>query len=153
VFRRVRATTLAAYANQDLPFEVLAATLERERALKPAALSQVMILLQNAALRPTGRSGGRLSFEEMDPGMLLPLVTITTFDLILMLHEGACGLRGTCVYKPHLFSRRKIHRLLRGLQEVLKQMVAQPERPISAIRVSPNGRRSKPETQSSAVYL
>jgi non-ribosomal peptide synthetase component F len=153
VFSRVRATTLAAYANQDLPFEVLTATLEREQALKPAALSQVMILLQNAALRPTARSAGRLSFEEVDPGMLLPLVTITTFDIILMLHEGACGLRGTCVYKPHLFSRRKIDHLFRGLQEVLDQMVTQPERPISSIRVSPNGRRSKPEARSPAVCL
>src|SRR6202008_765472 len=36
VMRRVRATTLAAFANQDLPFEVLAETLGRERALKPA---------------------------------------------------------------------------------------------------------------------
>ena len=139
VLRRVRATTLAAYANQDLPFEVLAETLERERAVKPAALSQVMILLQNAALRPTASSGGRLSFEEADPGTLLPLVTITTFDVILMLHEGACGLRGTCVYKPHLFSARKINRLFRDFQEVLDQMVTQPERPISAIRVSPKG--------------
>jgi acyl-CoA synthetase (AMP-forming)/AMP-acid ligase II len=150
VLRRVRATTLSAYANQDLPFEALVETLERERALKPAALSQVMILLQNAALRPTASSGGALSFEEADPGMLLPMVTITTFDVILMLHEGAHGLRGTCVYKPHLFSTRKIDRLLRDFQEVLDQMVTQSERPISAIRVSPNRGRSKPQARSLA---
>jgi acyl-CoA synthetase (AMP-forming)/AMP-acid ligase II len=151
VLRRVRATTLTAYANQDLPFEALVETLERERDLKPAALSQVMILLQNAALRPTASSGDRLSFEEADPGMLLPLVTITTFDVMLMLHQGGYGLRGTCVYKPHLFSARKIDRLLRDFHEVLDQMVAQPERPISAIRLSRNRGRSRPAARSAAV--
>ena len=40
VMRRVRATTLAAFAHQDLPFEELAETLERERGLEPAALAQ-----------------------------------------------------------------------------------------------------------------
>ena len=36
VLRRVRATTLDAYANQDLPFEEIAATLARERGFNPA---------------------------------------------------------------------------------------------------------------------
>ena len=60
VMRRVRATTLAAFAHQDLPFEELVETLERERALEPAALAQVMIWLQNAALRPRRAPGTRL---------------------------------------------------------------------------------------------
>ena len=143
VMRRVRATTLAAFAHQDLPFEELVETFERERALEPATLSQVMILLQNATLRPTASSGQTLAFEEADPSMLLPLVTTTTFDVILMLHESAHGLVGTCLYKPHLFSALTIDRLLRDFQEVLESMVAQPERPISAIRVSRNKKRSK----------
>ena len=136
VMRRVRATTLAAFAHQDLPFEELVETLERERGLEPAALAQVMIWLQNASLRPISESGPGLAFEEVDPGMLLPLVTITTFDVILMLRESAHGLVGTCVYKPHLFGAKTIDRLLRDFQEVLEQMVTQPERPISAISAS-----------------
>ena len=69
--------------------------------------------------------------------MLVPLVTITTFDVILMLRESSHGLAGTCVYKPHLFGAETIDRLLRDFQKVLEQMVAQPERPISAIPVLP----------------
>jgi non-ribosomal peptide synthetase component E (peptide arylation enzyme) len=148
VMRRVRATTLAAYAHQDLPFEALVETLERERALKPAALAQVMLLLRNAALRPTASTAHTLSFEEANPGTLLPIVTITTFDVILMLHEGTRGLAGTCVYKPHLFSAKVIDRLLQDFQEVLEQMVTQPERPISAIRVSLNEGQAKPRVRS-----
>jgi non-ribosomal peptide synthetase component F len=51
-----------------------------------------------------------------------------TFHVILMLNEGTDGLVGTCVYKPHLFSAKMIDRLLRDFQEVLEQMVTQPER-------------------------
>ena len=142
VMRRVRATTLAAFAHQDLPFEVLAETLQRERSPEPVALAQVMIFLQNAALRPAVSSRHTLTFEEADPSMLLPLVTIPTFDVILMLRESAYGLVGSCVYKSHLFSAMTIDRMLRDFQEVLEHMVTQPERPISAIRVSRNEKRS-----------
>jgi acyl-CoA synthetase (AMP-forming)/AMP-acid ligase II len=138
VMRRVRATILAAFAHQDLPFEALVETLERERALKPAALSQVMIMLHNASLRPTRSSGHRLTFEEANPGMLMPLVTATTFDVTLTLHECAEGLVGSCVYNPHFFGVKMIDRLIQDYQEVLEQMVARPRQPISAIHVSSN---------------
>jgi acyl-CoA synthetase (AMP-forming)/AMP-acid ligase II len=141
VMRRVRATALAAFANQDLPFEVLLETLHRERAVKPAALAQVMIQLNNATLRPIADAGRALTFEEANPSMLVPLVTATTFDIILMLHEDADGLTGSCVYKPHLFRAKGIDRLLQDFQSVLKQMLRQPERPISAIRVPLNEKR------------
>jgi acyl-CoA synthetase (AMP-forming)/AMP-acid ligase II len=136
VMRRVCATTLAAFASQDLPFEEVIETLERERALERAALAQVMMWLQNSTLRPVAVSGHGLAIEEAIPGMLLPLVTITTFDVILMLRDSTQGLVGTCVYKPHLFGARTVDRLLRDFQQVLEHMIMQPEGRISAIPVS-----------------
>jgi non-ribosomal peptide synthetase component F len=138
VMRRVRATTLAAFAHQDLPFEDLVQTIERERRLEPSALASVMILLQNHTLRPTVSSGHKLSFAEANPNMLVPLVTVTSFDVILMLRESIHGLVGTCVYKQHLLSAGAIDRLLRDFEDVLDFMTTQPERPISEIRVSLN---------------
>jgi acyl-CoA synthetase (AMP-forming)/AMP-acid ligase II len=136
VLRRVRATTLAAFAHQDLPFEEIAATLGRERALDPAALSQVVIILHNATLHRMADSGHALTFEEANPQIPMPLVTPTTFDVILTLHEITHGLVGSCVYKPHLFDAMIIDRFLVDFQSVIEQMVTQPERPISSIRVS-----------------
>jgi hypothetical protein len=77
-----------------------------------------------------------LALEEANPGMLAPLVTITPADVIFMLHESVVGVAGHCVYKPYLFSTGTIGRLLRDFEGVLEQMVAQPERPISTIRIS-----------------
>jgi acyl carrier protein len=136
VIRRVRATTLGAMANQDLPFEVVAEALERDRAVEPAALAQVQISLQTDSLRSAASSDHGLAFEEVDPGMMLPLVTMTTFDVILMLRDSTKGLVGTCVYKPHLFDTEAIERLLRDFYRVLEHMITQPDRPISVIPVS-----------------
>ena len=136
VMRRVRATTLKAYAHQDLPFEVVAETLARERGVDPAKLAQVMILLHNAALRPQTSAGRALAFEEADPGMPMPLVTTTTYDVILSLRETAQGLMGSCIYQPHLFGSKWIDRLLADFQKILEHMASEPERRISTIRFS-----------------
>lgn len=135
VMRRVRATTLAAFANQDLPIEHLAEILDRERKLEPAELSNIMILLQNTTLRPLRGAASKLIFEEASANMLMPLVTITTFDIIIMLREGSDGLMGTCAYKPHLFAAKTIDRLLCHYRQVLELVVARPERPVSAIHL------------------
>src|SRR5262249_50784240 len=135
VLRRVRATTLAAFDRQDLPFEELAETLGRERAIRPASLAQIMILLQNATLRSPATFKGALACEEANPNMILPLVTTSVFDITLALVESRLGLEVTCIHKPHLFSAEAIDRLLRDFESVIKQMVSQPERPISTIRV------------------
>jgi len=136
VLRRVRATILAAFAHQDLPFEELVRALERERRRKSQALANSMILLQGAALRPTEGSTHSFSFEEANPEMLVPLVNLTSYDLIIMLREGVHGLAGTCVYKPHLFDARAIDHLLRDFHDELESMTTQPEEPISVIDIS-----------------
>jgi acyl-CoA synthetase (AMP-forming)/AMP-acid ligase II len=134
VVKRVRATTAAAFAHQDIPFEEIAQALERERRPKPSALTNVMILLQNASLRPVAASGGRLGYEEANPNMLVPLVTVTSFDAIFMLKESPGGLAGTLVYKPHLFSTTATDQLLHDFQTVLECIISHPDQPISAIR-------------------
>ena len=44
--------------------------------------------------------------------MMIPLVTLTIFDVILMPRERTKGLLGTCVYKLLLFAATTIDRLL-----------------------------------------
>ena len=72
VLQRVRATTLAAYAHQDLPFEELVRTLERERHLQRTSLCQVMVIWQNSMLRPLQYSAQTLSFQTMEQSVVVP---------------------------------------------------------------------------------
>jgi non-ribosomal peptide synthetase component F len=141
VLRRVRETTLAAFANQDFPFEELIPDLKGERHLKPLAQANTMILLQNATLRPVAGADHGLRFEEANPNTLTPLVTVSSYDIIIMLREGRNGLVGTCVYKPHLFHAEMIDHLLSEFHDVLERMTT-PERPISELDLSLNTRTS-----------
>ena len=143
MMRRVRATTLAAFGHQDLPFEELVETLERERAVKAAALAQVMFVLHNASLRPMLHLANAITLGEANPTMSLPLVTATNFDFTLTLHEGTDGLVGSCVYKQNVFDGNTVGRLLGDFQSVLEQMVTHPERRLSAIRVALTDELSK----------
>jgi acyl carrier protein len=132
VLRRVRATTLAAYAHQDLPFEDLVQALEAERHLKRTSLCQVMLVLQNALLRPLQLPGLTLDVLETGQNILEPALTITTFDIILVLHEKPSGLTCSCIYKTALFEAATIERMLEDFQHTLERVAAQPEQPLSA---------------------
>ena len=103
-----------------------------------------MILLNNSILRPSQPSGRAVTVEDANANMLVPVVTLTASEIILMLTESPEGLTGTCVYKPHLFSARTIDRLLGDFEAVLERMVKYPSQPISTIRVSLNKRDIDP---------
>ncbi len=87
--------------------------------------------MQSDSLRPVVSTDHGLAFGQINLGMPQPLVTMTTFDGMLMLRDTTDGLVGAYMYKPHLFSVQAIDRLLRDFQQVLEHMVMQPERPIS----------------------
>jgi non-ribosomal peptide synthetase component F len=134
VLQRVRATTLGAYAHQDLPFEELVRTLERERHLDRALLCRVMIIWQNYTLSPLQGSAQTLSVQTMEQGMVTPEEAVTTFDIVLTLRESPQGVHGTCLYKTDLFEAATISRMLDDFQTVLTRLSAQPEQALATFR-------------------
>jgi non-ribosomal peptide synthetase component F len=132
VLQRVRATTLAAYAHQDLPFEVLVRSCEHESNRPRVSLCQVMLILQDAVRQLPQPSASSLRFLHTDPGIVELETMPTTFDIVFMLREGPQGLSGSCVYKPHLFDAATIQRLVDDFQQVLERISAVPEQPLAA---------------------
>jgi amino acid adenylation domain-containing protein len=135
VLRRVRETTLGAYAHQDLPFEDLVRTLERAPGFKRMVLSPVMCVLQPPWPAPVQRGGLTLSVLEAEVGLLAPAWTASTFEIILLWRERPSGLVATCIYKPALFEVTTISRLLTTYERVLEWFVFQPEQPLAALDV------------------
>jgi non-ribosomal peptide synthetase component F len=134
VLQRVRATTLGAYAHQDLPFEELVRTLERERHLDRASLCRVMVIWRNFTLRPLQYSAQTLGFHTIEQGMVTPEEAVTTFDIVLTLRESPRGVTGTCLYKTDLFEATTISRMLDDFQRVLTCLDAQPEQALGSFR-------------------
>ncbi|MBV8200387.1 MAG: AMP-binding protein, partial [Acidobacteria bacterium] len=120
---RVRETVLDAHAHQELPFEAILADLRPERSASP--LFQVMFVLQ----------GFRLSLEEL-PGLthaaLDAAPRTANFDLTLLLAPGPDGLGGAFVYDLDLFDAATIGRLAELYTVVLREMVADPDRPLDS---------------------
>ncbi len=130
VLRRVRATTLAAYAHQDVPCEEVVQTLGRDR----ASLCQVMVILQNAIGRGVTRSAGSLHFVDADWNTRIPPAVVTSFDIVLVLRETPDGIAGTCLYPKDRFEPATVRGMVHDYERVLHHLVEGADRSLSAFR-------------------
>ncbi|MFD7659194.1 amino acid adenylation domain-containing protein, partial [Actinosynnema sp. NPDC059797] len=122
---RVREADLAAYANQDVPFERLVERLNPPRSLARHPLCQVLLTLQN-----TGDAALELPGLAVEPA---PVSSGTSaFDLSLGLREardadGApAGLDGALAYREDLFDEATARSLVDRLARVLAAAAADP---------------------------
>ncbi|HOR01588.1 MAG TPA: amino acid adenylation domain-containing protein, partial [Anaerolineae bacterium] len=126
LLRQVRATTLGAYNHQDLPFEMLVDALQPERDLSRTPLVQVMFDLESAPLQALELPGLTLRLLDVERGT-------AKFDLLLAMVEEDGRLRGTLEYNTDLYDAATIERLLGHWQALLEGIVADPDRPLSAL--------------------
>jgi aspartate racemase len=123
---RIRETSLAALAHQDLPFERLVKELRPDRNLSRNPLFQVMFVLQNAPMAPSDMP--RLALEPIDVD-----TGTTKFDLTLSMMESPQGLRAAFEYNADLFEPDTIARMLACFQTLLEGIAAQPGQKISKL--------------------
>ncbi len=123
---RVRDSSLAALAHQDLPFERLVKELRPDRTVGRNPLFQVMFVLQNAPMAPTDLPGLSLEPIDVDTGT-------TKFDLTLSMMETPQGLRAGFEYNADLFEPATIARMLGCFQTLLEDAVANPATPIARL--------------------
>jgi amino acid adenylation domain-containing protein len=116
---RVRETSLAAYAHQDLPFEKLVEELHPQRDLSYAPLYQVSFVLDSDPL-PALRLG------DVEASLWSLETEIEKFDLSLTLGVGAEGLSGAIGFRSDLFDGTTIERLAGSFARLLAGAVAAP---------------------------
>lgn len=122
---QVRETALGAYAHQDVPFEMLVETLQPERNLSHTPLFQVMFVLQNLPVQALDLHQVRLSTLEAKNNTV-------NFDLTLGIVTGRDGLSATLEYNTDLFKTETARALLSHFKSLLQEIVAAPEKKISA---------------------
>ncbi|RKI64338.1 non-ribosomal peptide synthetase, partial [Corallococcus sp. AB049A] len=125
---QVKATTLAAYEHQHVPFEKLVEVLQPSRDLSRSPLFQVMLVLQNApaeALRVPGMAFQPIPLEGNS----------SRFDLALTLFEVPQGLTGFLEYSTDLFDASTVQRLMGHFGVLLSSLAAQPDARVSTLEV------------------
>ncbi|SNT19760.1 AMP-binding enzyme C-terminal domain-containing protein, partial [Actinoplanes regularis] len=131
---RVRETDLAAYANQELPFERLVEELSPVRSMARHPLFQVMLTLQNVPDQQWSLPG--VQVRGLRSGEMSARV-----DLSLTLSErrdaagAAAGLSGALVYAVDLFDAATAQGLADRLVRVLEQMATNPSMRLGQIEV------------------
>jgi non-ribosomal peptide synthetase component F len=125
--RRVRETTLAAYSNQDVPFENLVEQLRPLRSLKFNPLFQVWFVLQNTLVEQ--REWHDLTVQSID------LESATTrHDLQLTLWKSDNGLEGAFTYSTDLFDPETIDCISEQFISLLTIVIERPEIRLSVLR-------------------
>ena len=131
---RVRATDLAAYEHQDVPFERLVEVLNPERSMAHHPLFQVMLAFQNNAEATLDLPGYRATAHSVE-------ITTAKFDLSFTLAETRGvqgqpdGLTGSLVYAVDLFDRESVQRIVDRLVRVLEAVAADPAIRVGEIEV------------------
>ena len=108
LLQRVKETTLAAYANQDVPFERVVEELRPDRRAMRHPLFQVAFSLQNADAALAAVADA----PDLDIGT-------ARFDLSLALAETAQGFAGTWEYDADLFEAAEIEHLTTQFESLL----------------------------------
>ena len=131
LLQRVRGVALEAYANQDIPFEMVVDELRPERDLSYSPLFQVMFALQNMPEEKLEMSGLQLGMIEIDNGT-------SQFDLSLIIDEVGEELRCKFEYSTDLFDRATIERMTGHLLHLLASLCHEPDLPVARAVMLPD---------------
>nr|WP_037679926.1 non-ribosomal peptide synthetase [Streptomyces griseus] len=130
LLHRVRDVDLAAYAHQDVPFDLLVEALSPERTLARHPLFQVMLAFTGHTAEPApSLPGFDVTREPVETGA-------ARFDLSLYLTErrnddgSPAGVDGVAEYSTDLFDPATARRLTRQLVRLLTAVAADPDRRI-----------------------
>ncbi|MBN8468384.1 non-ribosomal peptide synthase/polyketide synthase [Corallococcus exiguus] len=134
LLQQVRATTLDAFAHQDVPFEKLVEALRPQRDMSTTPLFQAMLVLQNVPMGPLQLPGLCLRPLEVE-------TRVAKYDLLMMLVDGAEGFSGSLEYATDLFESSTAARLVTHFQCLLTHALEAPRSRLSALHLLTPGER------------
>ncbi|QRN99307.1 amino acid adenylation domain-containing protein [Archangium violaceum] len=131
---RVREVTHGAYANQDVPFEMLVQELQPARSRSHSPLFQVMLTLLPSPAEAPVLPGLASRLEDVHTGTAM-------YDLTLTLGPGRDGLVGWLEYSTDLFHASTAARMVTHLRVLLEAAVANPGQRLSLLPLMPEVER------------
>jgi amino acid adenylation domain-containing protein len=147
VIARVRDTVLNAFANENVTLDRLLDVLKPDRELNRSPLFQVMFILHNGSKTWPKLPGLTIEPLDFDPGTSRYDFTIEAFE------DEDHKLQLVWQYNTDLFDSSTIERMQQSYVQILEQLMAQPQLPISKFQVlSPAEQRQLVAPVERTVY-
>ncbi len=124
----VKETTLAAYENQDYPFEKIIEKVDIKKVENRNPLFDTMLAIENVDYMEKNNSSLTLKLLDQEH-------TVSRFDLTLFIYVGQKELRGSFEYCTKLFKRSSIELLVKNFLTVLSTIRNNPSIKLSEIQI------------------
>lgn len=149
VLRRARATALAAYAHQDLPFDQVVDAVRPARSLSRNPLFGVVVHVREAL--PAGQviesgPGGDTTFTALEPPF-----DVAHADLSVNFFGAADGYRGHVIYRTDLYRRGTAERFVGWLKRVLAAFADDPGQRVRDVQIADRDERRLVQKFSAAA--
>ncbi|WIX76044.1 non-ribosomal peptide synthase/polyketide synthase [Amycolatopsis carbonis] len=140
LLRRVRATDLAAFSHQDLPFDRVVEVADPERSLARHPLFQTMVVYLPEGADPPRLAGLEVVREDVTQD-------VAKFDLEFgFLEQPGGAIAGAVEYSADLFDRATAESFATRLVRVLEQVAADPSVPVGSLDVRSDAESALVET-------
>ncbi|HEV7746373.1 MAG TPA: amino acid adenylation domain-containing protein [Pyrinomonadaceae bacterium] len=136
LLERVKETSLAAYANQDLPFERLVEEIQPARDLSRTPVFQALFVLQNTPAPEFELTEMAITPFDFDPGAAV-------YDVTLSIKESEDGLGGWLEYNADLFEPATVRRMIGHFQTLLESIASHPDCSIGELEILSEEERSR----------
>ncbi|KAF4947796.1 hypothetical protein FGADI_10129 [Fusarium gaditjirri] len=125
--RQVRATTTAAFENEDVPFErVVSTMLPGSRDLSRTPLAQLIFAVHSQ------KDLGRFELQGLE-SEAVSSKAYTRFDIEFHLFQEADGLKGSCNFATDLFKPETVKNFVSVFFQILRNGLEMPKVPISVL--------------------
>jgi amino acid adenylation domain-containing protein len=128
LIRRVRETALAAYADQEVPFERLVEEIQPVRDPSRSPIFQNVLAFEEAALARGSWPGLEVTRSEVETGT-------AKFELTLFLQPEGGGLRGALEARSDLFDLATIERLAARFCRLLAAIAGEPDATVADLEL------------------
>ena len=127
LLERVKTTAFDALEHQDVPFERIVAAVRPQRARSHAPLFQVLFNMQELGGGASANLGGVVIEPDEAPDQA------SKFDLTVYASRRAHGIELALVYNPDLFEKSRIVEMAAQYEQLLTQVVGNPQTELAAI--------------------
>jgi hypothetical protein len=128
LLQQVRQATVAAYQNQDVPFQQLVSTLRPNlHDMSRNPLAQILLAVHSQ------HNSGDVELEGVSTSMMRPLAPTTRLDLEIRLYQSGKGFDGYALSATDIYNRETVQAPVDVFLQILERVQSTPDIPILQI--------------------